>query len=246
MIPYVRSFFAAFKPRQPQGFTLVEILIAVVIFGVLLTTLYSSFRAVVFQTEVIENNIEDYEMARTALDRIRSDLKALAVTPYDVHNISAISDISEPDRFRFHAGIELKNGIEMTTLSFVSFEHLPMGTQIRTPLGRIHYYIRESENKTFELKRADRGIFFPSASSDDFVESDKSTPTLCSNVQAFGLIFRDSEGKTFTTWDSDSKDFYYQVPSSVKIRLEIGTGESVRVFKTAVSVPVIRKKKGES
>ena len=246
MIPSLIPFCPSSASRQPKGFTLLEILTAVVIFSVVLTTLYSSFRAVVFQADVIENRIDDYEMARNALDRIRSDLHALAVTPYAIHNKPTLSDMSEPDRFRFHAGVELKNGFETSTLSFVSFEHIPMGSQTREPSGRIHYYIKESENQTFELKRSDTGLLSGRTNSGDYFVSDTNAPALCSNVKKFSLIFRNSEGNTFETWDSDSKDYNYQLPSSVEIRLEIGKGESVRVFETGVSIPVSRQKKGES
>lgn len=58
-----------------HGFTLVELLIAASIFGVVLVSLYSGLHTGLFGFRDIERNIEVYQAARGVLSRLDQDLK---------------------------------------------------------------------------------------------------------------------------------------------------------------------------
>ena len=60
-----------------RGFTLVEVLVAILIFGIIVTTVFASHRTVFVSAPIVENNIDLYEMAGTCLGRIALDLRSV-------------------------------------------------------------------------------------------------------------------------------------------------------------------------
>lgn len=61
--------------KRPNAFTLVELLIASVIFVVVMTTIYSAFHTGIFGFRNIEEIINTYQTARQILERINLDLR---------------------------------------------------------------------------------------------------------------------------------------------------------------------------
>ncbi|NJL59202.1 MAG: prepilin-type N-terminal cleavage/methylation domain-containing protein, partial [Desulfobacteraceae bacterium] len=60
-----------------NGFTLIEILIAIFIFAIIVTTIFGSFNAVFSHSAAIREGTEIYEMARNCIDRMMTDLEAI-------------------------------------------------------------------------------------------------------------------------------------------------------------------------
>lgn len=71
--PCQKSIFQ--RPQKSHGFTLIELLIASSIFVVIMVTIYSAFHTGIFGVRNIEKNIEVYQAARLALERINLDLR---------------------------------------------------------------------------------------------------------------------------------------------------------------------------
>src|SRR6056297_2156207 len=65
--------------EDEKGFTLLEILIAIFIFAIVMTTIYSAFNAVIAKNEAINQGRGLYEMTRNCLDRMTRDLTAIYV-----------------------------------------------------------------------------------------------------------------------------------------------------------------------
>ncbi|MEZ4550728.1 MAG: prepilin-type N-terminal cleavage/methylation domain-containing protein [Desulfobacterales bacterium] len=61
------------------GFTLLEILIAVFIFSVVMSLIFSTFNAVISRTDAIKNGMDGHEMARTCMGPITADLSAIYI-----------------------------------------------------------------------------------------------------------------------------------------------------------------------
>lgn len=61
-----------------RGFTLIEILIAVAILGIVLSTVYASYRGTFRIIHDARSDAEIYTMARNALDRMARDLQSAA------------------------------------------------------------------------------------------------------------------------------------------------------------------------
>ena len=60
--------------RPAGGFTLLEILVAMAILGVVVTTVLASFNMVFSSTERLDNSATVFETGKSALDRIVADL----------------------------------------------------------------------------------------------------------------------------------------------------------------------------
>ena len=67
--------------RDLKGFTLLEILIAVVILVIVLSTVFASFTGTLRLVSETESQAEVYQMARIALERILEDLESANVPP---------------------------------------------------------------------------------------------------------------------------------------------------------------------
>ena len=72
---------------QDTGFTLLEILIAIFIFSVIVTTIFASYNSVFSNSESIDQGITTYEMSKNCLNRMAIDLKSIHVSlpPEYVH-----------------------------------------------------------------------------------------------------------------------------------------------------------------
>ena len=66
---------------RERGFTLIEMLVAITIFGMLMIAVYQSFDQGFRTYETVEDNRERYETARLLLDRIQDDLASAVIFP---------------------------------------------------------------------------------------------------------------------------------------------------------------------
>src|SRR5512145_2687903 len=60
-----------------RGFTLMEILIAIFILGVVLTTIYSAYSGTLRVIKEIEDDSRAYKLARITLDRLNRDISSV-------------------------------------------------------------------------------------------------------------------------------------------------------------------------
>ncbi|MFP4255659.1 MAG: type II secretion system protein GspJ [Desulfobacterales bacterium] len=239
--------------KERRGFTLLEILIAISIFGVIATIVYSTFNAVVSRTDAIKEEAAVSEMAATCLNRITMDLKALYAEQYPLYKPADYDDESDP--YRFEADLDYTGNNQFSELSFASSEHLPMSGDrrdlsadnktMRPGLTRIRYHVDRSQNSDTDsgqghvLKRGDRPFpYDDSESGDDDPEND---PVLCRNITELEFTYRDSDGNWHETWDSDSENIDYATPRAVKVALKISTGGREYRFSTSIVLPVYRE-----
>ena len=67
------------RPRHKAGFTLLEIMISILIFSIIITTVFASFRSVFFSSDRIDTNLDLYAMVGGCLNRMSLDLSGIAV-----------------------------------------------------------------------------------------------------------------------------------------------------------------------
>ncbi len=60
-----------------RGFTLLEILIAIFILGIVLTTIYAAYSGTLTVIKELDDDSRAYQMARITLDRMSRDLSSL-------------------------------------------------------------------------------------------------------------------------------------------------------------------------
>ncbi len=221
--------------QQPvAGFTLLEILIAIFIFAIIITTVFASYRIVFSNTDTINKDITSYEMARNCLNRMIMDLQSVHVSLPPGYMPPDFDD--PPDLFRIVGEATTIKGSDFPWLRFTSLAHLPLGKSRPSGIVEIVYYVQGTDDAGFVLKRADNSYPFQ-----DFEEK-ASDPVLCEDVKALTIKYLDQEGEEYDVWDSDDETYEYATPKAVKIKLELDTGSDSVLFETMVTLPVIREK----
>lgn len=217
-----------------RGFTLFEILIALFIFSVVVTTIFGSYRAVFSSVEPIERGINEFEMATNCINRMVLDLKSAYVLPRYAYSQPGFDD--PPDPYRMVGDGDYTAGGSFSRFRFTSLAHVGMGGGIRDGVAEIVYYVRESQEAGAVLKRSDTLPPFPE------FEPGGGDPVLCENVKALTFTYYDEEGIEYEAWNSEAGEFKYATPRAIRIQLETGDESRSLFFETLVDFPVYREK----
>lgn len=220
--------------RSAAGFTLLEILIAMFIFSIVVTTVFGSFHGVFGNIEQLEDGMNAHGMARDGFDRITADLRALYVTPAIA--FSPPADADDQDRFRIHGDTDPGVGENFSRLRFATRAHLPFGKDRRSGIAEVIYYVTTAADGSRVLRRSDR------LELSETEEPDGGDPILCEQVRAFRIEFLDGDGEVYERWNSDSEDFDYATPRAIRVALEIGDDEYGRRFETVVALTQYRER----
>jgi general secretion pathway protein J len=236
--PWSRVPAGLCKKGSIEGFTLLEIMVAMFVFALLITTVFGSFRMVFSSTDAVGGDLAIYSSARTCLDRMAVDLLALKIMDYPRYKKPEFNDSEDP--FRLLGETSEVDGIDFGRLTFTSLAHLPINGDQRQGVARIVYYAHQGPGETFVLRRADHLFPFP-----DFEESDND-PILCENLQALEFGYLDAEGESTDRWDSESADNEYTTPRGIEIRLTVGQPSRTKLFSTRIPLYVQRKTADEN
>ena len=223
--------------NSPSGFTLLEIMLAIFIFAIVLTTLFGSFRTVFSNAGAVDEDLIYFDVARNGLNRIITDLKTIEITTPDEFILPELNESN--DRFRF-VGDFLDAGSEtFPQISFASRSHLALGSQRIPGVGLIRYYVEQLSSGEYVLKRSDRHFLIEA-------DEDQETfdPVLLNRLKTFQVVFYDEEGEEHESWDSDTDDFEYATPSAVSIKFELGDDTISHMFETQITLPLVRQKLG--
>jgi len=220
-----------------RGFTLIELLVAITMFGVVAAMVYGTLNAVLSKTNIIATASDNFEMAKTCMERMSLDLAGIYVEPFPLYSKPGLTD--PPDPYRVESKIEFVGGSRFSTLRFASTEHLKIGNFPDSRLAEIRYYVTSSDDpdQGFVLRRADTA--FPYGIDPNAQKSDND-PVLCANITALDFTFFKADGNSEQSWDSDSEMYGLSTPVAVEIHLEIGSENTTRSFYTRVELPVFR------
>jgi general secretion pathway protein J len=210
--------------RRNNGFTLIEILIAVLILGVVLSTVYASYTGTFRIIRDTETDAELYGMARTVLERMTRDLEAAA--PWK-------------GAFTFQAKPYSLGNREFTRLTFRSAAHVAFGDkEAAAGIAVIGYAVEEgSEKEGYTLIRSD------SLRRDPVKEETAGGFLLCERIETLTYRFYDAAGKDYETWDAggDVEAQKKRAPAMVEIRLGLVNEkdrEHPHPFMTRVRLPL--------
>ena len=228
------AFYEAVRKYRPwkicarpseNGFTLIEILIAVLILGIVLSTVYASYTGTFRIIRETETDAELYSMARTVLERMTRDLEAAA--PWK----GAFTFLAKP--------YSLGNR-EFTRLIFRSSAHVAFGEK-EAPAGIavIEYGVEEgTEKEGYTLLRSDSLRRDPGKE-----EAPAGGFPLCDRIETLTYRFYDGAGKEYETWDAGGDDEAQKkkAPMMVEIRLVLVNEkdrEQPYPFTTRVRLPL--------
>ncbi len=216
------------------GFTLLELLVAILLFSILASTLFVSYRTLFMGTRDFENGRIHYEMAQTCLSRIAKDLRALHINLPPQYTKPGMA--SPPGDYRVVGEQASTGSADFSRLRFTALAHLPPGgSPRRSGIAEIRYYVHTDRDGTTVLRRSDNLFPYPS------FEEKMADPVLCEDIRSFTLRYYDESNEEHETWDSESADYKYAAPSGIEIELEVGNENTSRMFRTRIALPVVRK-----
>ena len=224
--------------RSPGGFTLLEVLIAIFIFAIVMTTVFGSFNLVFMGVNDIEAGMGRYDTARACLNRILLDLQAVQLTMKPRYRPPG--NDGAPDPYRIVGDTSDADGETFGRLRFASLAHVPIGQSNWEGVAEIVYYVEQDQGDRFVLRRTDRLEPF---------EEDReeiSDPILCDRLIGLTFTYYDAEGNDYENWDSESEDFGYATPAAIEIKLILGTEGNSDTFTTMVRLPQYRSETKET
>lgn len=209
-----------------RGFTLMEILIAIFILGVVLTTIYSAYSGVLRVIREIDDDTRNYKMARITLDRMNRDVTAI---------------LRSGKGFVFQSEKTSIDRHEFSSLFLWSSAHL--GFEENDVPGRpasIAYFVKQDKDGNISLWRSD--ITGPKPSTE---KKSEGGVIICENLRALNLKFYDEGGKDYDTWDTEiSTDSQKgRPPAIVGVELILENprnAEKPHKFITKINLPVRR------
>ena len=222
--------------RGPSGFTLIEILVALAIVGIVMLTAFGALSAVNRTTATIERRLDAVARARAGLFRLVSDLEALHVTASADYRVPGIGD--DPDPYRVFCGNSPDDPPDFQRLAFAARAHLPLSagpSPVSTSgLARITYFVRRLEDG-YALVRADVPDLLASMS------GTVPSAVVCERVKSLHFRLVDSQGTAQENWDSDDGHWGWATPRAIQIRLEVKDGDGAMRFETLVPIRVGRE-----
>ncbi len=189
------------KVGDLKGFTLVEILVAITILAVVLSTIYVSFISTMRIVKSLEYGDEIYYMARITLERMVLDLQ---------------SACKERDSYEFVTQPDPTGKLPFKGVSFLSRAHLDFTGSIDSlSVAQISYELEgDADSGGFSITRR------------DVLRQGQGTVggeghLLCRRLQFINIRFYDSNGREYTQWDSRSGAELQRnkVPASIFIEL---------------------------
>lgn len=211
------------RQRNPRGFTLIEILIAILIMGMVLTTVYAAYSGTMTLVQEMENENNVYKMARVTMDRIICDLSSVQ---------------SFGGAFELRSDKESRNNREWGSLYFRSAGHLAFSeTVVDGGDAQIGYFAEEDTGGGYSLRRSDRLNYQGTKE-----KSKSSSYLICRNIDSLIFKFYDVKGNEYDSWDSSSSrsEQKNKAPAAIKIQLNIanfGNKEAPYKFMTKIFLP---------
>ncbi|MGQ0794019.1 MAG: prepilin-type N-terminal cleavage/methylation domain-containing protein [Deltaproteobacteria bacterium] len=205
--------------NSAEGFTLLEVLLAVFIGSILLTALYSSFFQIIKAKDTVETELEAYHEARTILARLSRDFEAA----YPRGRVFPTSLAAED----FFLGTRASGG--QSAVTFTSLSHDAGLNPRDSDQALISYYLAPlPDGDLFYLMRRE--------SSKIGVEGDALEYPISDRVVAFEILyFRNTEEGFVPEWSSAQSA---SLPRAVAVALTMRSprGEDLR-FESFVAIP---------
>jgi general secretion pathway protein J len=210
-----------------KGFTLIEILLAIFILGIVMSTVYASYTGTFRIIRETQEDAEIYGMARNALDRMVRDLQSAA--PWR-------------GAFTFITKANTLGSREFLRLTFRAAAHVAFNDRdVPGGISVIEYRIEEgTEKEGYVLVRSD----------DPYRDPGKEEPLpggylLSDRIEALTYRFYDEAGKEYETWDSGGQVEAQRkrAPAGILIGLSlVNTADKERPYRftTRVRIPFNR------
>jgi len=210
----ILSFFERSSSERPQGFTLIEVLIAISIFAIAISSIYGVFTSISATKDKLDLNSETYHQARVILDRIGREIHGVYV-----HNGSDISilrgGLNERGELFFELSTTAASSLNIDGTKFVAVRYELVAD-------------RESKDGRYVILRTEKPLW-GSLSGQDFPAMRMAT-----GIKNFRIRFL-SEKTWQNQWDEKLQGF----PDMLEVLLTADDKEGEEIsFLTAFKLPV--------
>ncbi len=207
------SFFR--RKRSEQGFTLVEVLVAISILAILLTSVYGIFTSVSLTRERLDADSAEYHRARVLFDRLGRELRGTYFQPRDLDLI-----------FTGRSAAENALELELTTTAVSPLSQTGSG------IAKVHYLLvedQEAGSGSLVLMRSERPVH------EQIDEGTAGMMRLVPGIESLTMRFY-ANGQWQTVWDGRTSG----LPELVEIALQLRTGDAEPTdFISAFEVPEV-------
>lgn len=174
--------------KTEAGFTLLEIILAIFILAIVMSTVYASYTGTLKIVEETRSSDYIYSMARNTMKRIIADMES--ISPYN-------------GAFRFVSEENDMGDEDFTDLTFLTSAHLDFFDENSSGTALVSYYVEEDgDKKGYLLKRND--ILYRGGKEEDEESMKKSGFVLCDSLKSVKYLFYDSGGEEYEEWDTAS------------------------------------------
>jgi type II secretion system protein J len=206
--------------RRCRGFTLLEILIAIAILALVVSSLYGAYSGTLDTTEMVESIRDVDQVARVALTQMVDDFKSI------YYQKAQGEDEESPYSFGGVTEVEGEGGV---IVAFATTARLDFDMTFPSQrINRVSYVIEKQldNEKLYRLVR--REVPFADLSG----ERQEVVVEIADGIESLSLAYFDEDGQQFSQWDSKAEGL---LPRLVQIRLQMA-GEKSRVFSTSVAI----------
>ncbi|MFZ3115319.1 MAG: prepilin-type N-terminal cleavage/methylation domain-containing protein [Syntrophales bacterium] len=188
--------------KNKKGFTILEILIAVFILAVVLSTVYAAYSGTFRIMKELEGDEALYGMTRNTMQRMLKDLAAVTASG---------------GAFKFVSRPAYVTGGNFTDLTFLARAHLAWSEkEFSGAPAEITYYVEEDTEGGYRLLRRDTPSV-PAA-------NDGPAPrgfVVCEGLQALKYTFTDRDGQEHDSWDSTTEGAGGKNRAPVQLAVEL-------------------------
>jgi general secretion pathway protein J len=200
------------KPAKPNGFTLVELLIALSITAIITTLVYGSFARTFEAREFVMQAQERYHSVRVAMERMSREISMAFV--YDCRELDTPTG---EHRHRTIFKVETEGKVDR--LVFTSFSHLRLFRDVHESDQNVLTYFGENDpddsSQTNLIRREKTRI-------DGEPEEGGKALILCRNIESLRFELWDADKEEWVDeWDCSQIERLNQLPRLVRISLAI-------------------------
>ncbi len=215
-------------PEDSSGFTLLEVVVAITIFGLVISLVYVLYGSVTSIVAAVEQQASRDVSAKIILDRLSEDLSGVYMGEQGYVAGGEASSFSREDPV-----------LAVTTTAHLRLN--PKAPPVDVTLVR--YYLRElPDSETFRLLRSDSPVVNDLERS---FSEEQQQHLLSDRVVELKILYIGQDGEEYKEWNSvddfdAEQDVHERYPKAYKILLRLGSGgddqQASTRYRTSVSI----------